>query len=145
MAYDGLCSGGFYIQGKVVKLIIAGGRDYVFSDQDYADLWKLHKMLKVTEVVSGRAKGADYYGELWADSAGVPVKPFPADWEKYKRPNGKNPAGAIRNAEMAKYGGQEGAAVLFPGGSGTENMYVQAKKYGLRIFDWRKEPREGLE
>ncbi|KKM08597.1 hypothetical protein LCGC14_1723590 [marine sediment metagenome] len=112
-----------------MKLIIAGGRDYTFSPADIINLDKLNERIKVDEVVSGQARGADTCGELWAKSLGIPVKQFPADWEKY----GKQ-AGFIRNAEMAQYAD---AVVLFPGGKGTEHMYNIARKHKLTIYDWR--------
>lgn len=119
-----------------MKVIIAGGRDYVFTDQDEADLDRLYDQIGITEVVSGRARGADTCGEEWARKRGLPVTPFPANWKLHGRA-----AGPIRNEEMARYVGAAGAVVLLPGGTGTQNMHEQAKKHGLQIFDWRTEPR----
>jgi hypothetical protein len=56
----------------------------------------------------------------------VPVKQFPADWNKYGKA-----AGPIRNAQMAKYAD---AVILFPGGRGTANMRKLAKEHGLEIL-----------
>ncbi|KKM95698.1 hypothetical protein LCGC14_1185570 [marine sediment metagenome] len=112
-----------------MKLIIAGGRDYTFSPANLLNLNKLSKRVGVDEVVSGHARGADTCGEEWAISLDIPVKVFPADWEKY----GKQ-AGFIRNAEMAQYAD---AVVLFPGGKGTEHMYNIARKHKLTIYNWR--------
>lgn len=109
-----------------MKLIIAGGRNYRIES---SDIINLNQIDDVTEVVSGGAKGADYYGELWAETRGIPVRLFLADWIKY----GKS-AGAIRNREMARYAD---AVVLLPGGNGTNSMFEEAKKAGLKIFDWR--------
>lgn len=122
-----------------MRLIIAGGRDYKFSVDDFEKLEKLHRQHKVTEVVSGKAKsivdgetrGADWYGEVWAYERQIPIKPFPADWKTHGKA-----AGPIRNAEMAKYAD---ACVLFPGGRGTQSMYEEAKKAGIEIFDYRGE------
>ena len=56
----------------------------------------------ITEVVSGLARGPDTYGKYWADHAGIPVKPFPAEWtDKYGQYN--KAAGIIRNTKMADY------------------------------------------
>jgi hypothetical protein len=110
-----------------MKLIIAGGRYYAFTE---ADREFLDSMLdEVTEVVSGGATGADKCGELWANLNGIPIKLFAADWNLLGRK-----AGPIRNQQMAEYAD---AVVLFPGGKGTESMYNNAKKYGLKIFDRR--------
>ena len=112
-----------------MKLIIAGGRDYKFSSADIINLDKLSERIGVDEVVSGHARGADTCGEFWARSLSIPIKQFPADWEKY----GKQ-AGFIRNTEMAQYAD---AVVLFPGGKGTDHMYSIARQHKLVIYDWR--------
>ena len=113
-----------------MKLIIAGGRDYIGNRDDHKFLDALHKINIVTEVVSGCAKGADKMGEVWANLRGIPIKKFPADWNTF----GKS-AGHKRNKEMALYAD---AVVLFPGGRGTDSMYKEAKKVGLSIYDNRK-------
>ena len=116
----------------MTRLIIAGGRDYQFTARDRE---RLDGIPFVKEVVSGAAKGADTCGEEWARSKGIPIKRFPADWDKY----GKN-AGIIRNGEMARYVacfGPGGALALFPGGTGTDNMHLLAENHQLIIYDWR--------
>ena len=112
-----------------MKLIIAGGRDYLFSPEDYLRLNMLSKRIKITEIVSGKARGADTCGESWATSLHIPIKEFKADWDRWDKR-----AGSIRNTDMAKYAD---AVVLFPGGTGTENMHEAAKEYKLKIYDWR--------
>jgi len=114
-----------------MKTIIAGGRDYKFTPSDIQTLNKLLITQHITEVVSGAARGADTCGEEWAAKHGLPVKQFPANWDKY----GKS-AGFKRNKQMAEYAD---AAVLFPGGAGTDSMFELARKHGLRIFDYRHE------
>ena len=110
-----------------MKLIIAGGRDYELTVQDYS---KLNRILpRVTEIVSGGARGADACGELWATLNHITLKRFPADWKRY----GKR-AGMLRNEQMGKYAD---AVALFPGGKGTQNMFKIAKRNGLQIFDFR--------
>lgn len=112
-----------------MKLIIAGGRDYVFTGEDEVHLDEIHAQTPVTEVVSGRAQGADAEGERWARNNGLPVSAFPPDWNMH----GKK-AGPRRNADMARYAD---ALVLFPGGKGTRSMYNEAKRAGLEIWDFR--------
>lgn len=48
--------------------------------------------------MSGAARGVDTMGENIAFIQGIPVKSFPADWDKY----GKR-AGYLRNREMGLY------------------------------------------
>ena len=112
-----------------MKTIIAGGRDYNLTPEDYALLDKLLIELPITEVVSGCARGADACGETWAVTRKIPVKPFPADWDKHSRA-----AGPVRNSEMAEYAE---ACVLFPGGRGTGDMLKKATAKGLKIIDLR--------
>jgi len=108
-----------------MKTIIAGGRDYYLTKEDFEFL----KNLQITEVISGGAYGADKGGEIFAEQNKIPLKIFPANWAEYGKA-----AGHIRNEQMAKYGEQ---VVLFPGGKGTENMFKNAQKYKLKIVDQR--------
>ncbi len=79
-----------------MKTIIAGPR--------YIDDYKiLHLALQdinwtITEVVSGCANGVDQLGEKYANTYDIPIKRFPADWDRYDKR-----AGYLRNKEMAEY------------------------------------------
>lgn len=108
-----------------MKVIIAGGRDYQISVEDYQKLNEIH----ISEVVSGCASGADKGGEKYAKNKQIPVRKFPANWEEHGRA-----AGPIRNREMAQYAD---AVVLFRGGRGTESMKAEAEKAGIAIYDFR--------
>src|SRR5574343_1294705 len=110
----------------MVRLIIAGGRDYQFTPKDKQYLDDIHDEFGVECVISGCAKGADLCGEEWAKSRGIPVEQFPADWKTHGRA-----AGPIRNEQMAKVAT---AVVLFPGGTGTRSMEGIAFQYGLVMF-----------
>jgi hypothetical protein len=79
-----------------MKVIIAGSR--TFDCYEALDYIVKHSNFEITEVVSGTAPGADQLGEKWAMANDIPIKKFPANWNKH----GKS-AGFIRNAEMAKY------------------------------------------
>lgn len=119
-----------------MKTIIAGGRNYYFTEADIA--W-LNTIDGITEVVSGMASGADTCGEDWAISKGIPVKRSPAQWHLY----GKR-AGSIRNQEMADYAD---ALVVFPGGTGTTDMVKRATAKKMKIFrisDNQNNPLSGL-
>jgi hypothetical protein len=101
-----------------MKTIIAGSRD--FNDFDYmkAYLATIPPWIEITEVVSGCAQGADTLGEKWAELKRIPVKRFPAEWERL----GKR-AGPIRNAEMGIYA--EGLIAFWDGKSrGTQHMIL---------------------
>jgi len=82
---------------------------------------------EITTVISGCAKGADTFGEQYAEEHGIPVERHPADWERFGRS-----AGPHRNHEMAQCA-EALIAVLYPGSRGTENMIQEAKDAGLKI------------
>lgn len=111
-----------------MRLIISGGRNYKFTNADITLLDNMRD--KITEIITGGAKGADTEGLIYAEVHSIPVKVFMAVWSKFGRS-----AGHIRNRDMAIYAD---AVVLFPGGRGTESMYQFAVTQGLVIFDYRK-------
>lgn len=79
-----------------MKVIIAGSREIT-------DKWSIVEAVGATdwiisEVVSGTAKGVDILGEEWAKIHKIPIKQFPANWDKYGKA-----AGFRRNEEMAEY------------------------------------------
>lgn len=113
-----------------MKLIIAGGRNYVFRPSDYYLLDSCFRAVK--EVVSGHAAGADAGGERWAQLNDIRIQTFPAHWTAHGRA-----AGPIRNRQMAAYAD---AVALFPGGRGTANMLEEAFKARLLVFDFRQYP-----
>ncbi|MCZ6524218.1 MAG: SLOG family protein [Alphaproteobacteria bacterium] len=128
-----------------MKRIIAGGRrygtklgheHYEFCPDDVSLLDQVAENFDIAEVVSGRCKGADLCGESWAESRGIPVKPFPAEWDKDSTandPNGKR-AAYVRNLAMVRYAD---AVALFPGGKGTGMIEAIAKAHIIRISDCR--------
>lgn len=109
-----------------MKIIVAGGRDFVPTDDDWFLLRDLLKKHDCTEIVSGHCidekgnvRGADLMGERIARRLDIKCVPFPADWNRL----GKC-AGPVRNMKMAIYAD---AAILFPGGSGTDDMRKKMK------------------
>jgi len=82
-----------------IRLCIFGSRgfdDYLWLEEEIRRRYGgLYDQL---EIVSGHARGADRLGELFADTNRVPIKLFPAEWDKY----GKS-AGMKRNLQMAQY------------------------------------------
>lgn len=107
-----------------MKTIIAGSRDRSLSSVDK----ELLATLGITEVVCGGARGIDTDGRLWAEEQGIPVKMFPADWNKY----GKS-AGCIRNEEMAVYADM--LVAFWDGESrGTKHMIRVAGEAGLKVI-----------
>jgi len=108
-----------------MKVIVAGSR--TFTDYELLKLTCDNIKNKITEIVSGGARGADKLGEQYAVESGFSIKQFPADWDRW----GKS-AGYKRNAEMAEYAD---ALIAFWDGSskGTKHMIDLAKKNNLKI------------
>jgi len=122
-----------------MKWIIAGDRNMVPKEHHVNFLDLQRDLFKFDEVVSGKARGADIFGEIWANEHGIPVKEFPADWDKFGRA-----AGPIRNGQMAEYGDAL-IAFLAPGSKGTKNMIEQAQKKGLFVLVYNLEEDENYE
>ncbi len=111
-----------------MKLIIAGSRNITDIDIVLKALITLVPLNRVKEVVSGTARGVDKLGERWAQTMKVPIKKFPANWDKF----GKS-AGYRRNEEMAQYA--DALLAIWDGESkGTKHMIDLANKYGLKIY-----------
>lgn len=77
-----------------MKVIIAGGRDF----DNYLLMCNELRYMDITEVVCGKARGADSLGEKWAQDNHIPITYFSADWDQYGRA-----AGIIRNHQMGDY------------------------------------------
>jgi hypothetical protein len=138
----------------MIKLIIFGGREYADYENVKSNLDRiLQNITEPIEIVSGRCNqgepvhvtdegvfvcGADGLGEKYAKEKGYPVKPFPADWEKY----GKT-AGWVRNNQMGDYGTH---AVGFWDGisKGTKMMFdiAVAKKLKVKQVMYEPKPRK---
>lgn len=121
-----------------MKLIIAGSRD--ISEEEALE--RIDSVLgdipvspdQIIEVVSGGARGPDHAGEVWARRHKISILIFPADWEKHGKA-----AGPIRNIEMAKYVGMDGALLpIWDGRSrGTQHMMQTAREHGVLVLNWR--------
>jgi hypothetical protein len=115
-----------------MKCVIAGSRKITnydlireaFTLCDWSD--------KITEIVSGKAKGVDTLGEEVAKEFGLKVKPFPADWDTHKRA-----AGPIRNEQMAKYTDIAIVVMIKGGSNGSRHMIhcMERKKKPVMVFE----------
>ncbi len=114
-----------------MKVIIAGSRDLT----DYSEITKAitNSKFKITEVVSGAARGVDKMGERWARENGVSCKQFPADWKGQSKQ-----AGYLRNVRMADYA--DALIALWDGKSkGTRHMINIARRKKLWVYVWKAE------
>ena len=100
-----------------------GWEDYILTIEILDEI----KLLQgIDLVIHGCARGADQLGKHWAESRGVPVMEFPAEWDKY----GKS-AGPIRNRQMLWRGKPNMVLAFhrdFQHSKGTANMVEIARK-----------------
>lgn len=113
-----------------MKLIVCGGRNWTEYDKIYFVLNGIRDTYGITEIVNGGATGVDYCARIWADNSNIPLKTFPADWDKYRLR-----AGPIRNQLMAEYAD---GCIAFPGGKGTDDMFNKANERKLQVWDFRQ-------
>lgn len=116
-----------------MRLLIAGGRGYIFKQEDIDLLDMIAEKVEIEIVITGGATGADAYGEQWAKARGIPTVIIPPDWAQY----GKS-AGPRRNKLMVLLCD---TVVLFPGGKGTQSTYDFAVKHDRKIVDVKNLPR----
>lgn len=124
-----------------MRVLVTGGRTFKDRAWLWAGLDLLHSMDPITEVIEGGATGADTIAYEWAYAKEVRCTVVPAQWETYSRglkAGQKNPAGAIRNAEMAKM--KPDYVLACPGGPGTANMIETAAAHGLKTVYLEKMP-----
>lgn len=115
-----------------MKVIIAGSRH--LDSYEEVDLAIKRSGFNITQICSGGSLGVDRNGEIYAMKHNISLRPFPAEWNKYR-----NAAGPIRNRQMAEYA--DALIALWDGESrGTKNMIVEAHKRNLRIYvkDYKK-------
>jgi len=114
--------------GRVMRVIVCGGRNYRDRAAVFAALDRLHAERGIDFLIQGVADGADYLAWQWADERGVPCGSYPAQWDEH----GKR-AGPIRNQEMIDEGKADGV-VAFPGGKGTADLVQRAAAAGLKVW-----------
>lgn len=110
-----------------MRVIIAGGRDYTFDNEDIEFLENLYLGRPFTAVLCGGATGADAEGARWAKRRGIPVEHYLADWSGHGRA-----AGPIRNQAMVDVAD---ALIAFPGGRGTADVTRRARLAGLQVWE----------
>lgn len=113
-----------------MRLIIAGSRD--LTDPLYIDMMSAaiaQHGWNPSRVLSGRAKGIDTLGEIWARENDVEVEPYPADWNLHGKA-----AGPIRNRQMAE---NADALLLIRkrDSRGSLSMLNEANRLGILVID----------
>lgn len=111
-----------------MKVIIAGSRTGFVAKNVFEAVDESPFVGKITEVVSGTARGVDKDGEYYAHCHDLPIKKFPADWEKYGKA-----AGVYRNEEMAEYA--DALVAVWDGKSrGTYHMIKTMERMGKPVY-----------
>ena len=126
------------------NIIIAGSRnftDYEIVKKSLKNFLVLKNTSDKPTIICGMARGADMLGYRLAKEYKLPLKEFPADWNRF----GKR-AGHIRNEQMAKYAHEYKNGVLLAfwdlKSKGTKSMIELAKKYNLEIHVFNFEGEE---
>lgn len=106
------------------RILVCGGRD--FEDKNSMDyvLGEAQKYWFAPQfcIIQGGAKGADAMAKAWAMYRGICCITVDANWDFHG-----NRAGPIRNSWMLHYCNPD-FVIVFPGGTGTADMYKQARK-----------------
>ena len=126
-----------------LRVLVCGGRDYGYRTNEKTgqreryepEITRLYHTLDLVReatsrplvIIEGEQRGADLLAREWAESRGVEVRGFPADWDKYKKR-----AGFIRNRQMLDEG-KPHAVVAFPGGVGTRMMIELSRREGIPV------------
>ena len=117
------------------KVIIAGSRGFsnykLIKEKCNEYLGEKRKEYNII-IISGGARGADTFGEKYAQDEGFSLEVFPANWNKF----GKS-AGFIRNEQMAEVAD---ALIAFWDGKshGTKHMIeiMKNKKLLVRVVNY---------
>lgn len=112
-----------------MKLLVTGGREWRDGGFVSRQLWAIHRKTPIKVLVEGGATGWDEYCRLWAESQGIEVRTYKAEWSRY----GKR-AGGIRNLVMLVQE-QPDLVLAGPGGKGTRNMIAHAKTQGYKVLE----------
>lgn len=113
----------------MTRVLVCGGREFDDVSLLAVEMEKVWRRFGYPAVIiHGDARGADRLAEEWAIRHGVPVKAYPADWERDGRA-----AGPIRNQRMLDEGKPD-LVVAFPGGAGTADLVRRAKAAGVEVL-----------
>lgn len=116
-----------------MRVLVCGSRSYRNEEQMFASLDRFHELYPITVLIEGEQRGADLMARKWAESRGIEVAKFPADWNNLGRK-----AGPLRNRQMLLEG-QPQVVIAFPRGPlsasfGTRDMVGIARRARLRTI-----------
>lgn len=114
-----------------MRVLVCGTRSY-FNEPFMRSV--LEKLDKGAVIIEGEASGADSQARVVAESLGLAVEKFPANWSKYGRS-----AGFVRNTQMLQEGHPDEVYAFFEDlgayekSKGTKNMIAQASRVGIPV------------
>lgn len=107
-----------------MKVAVIGSRSFT----DYDELKRTLSAIKITEIISGGADGADKLAEQYATENNIPTKIFLPDWKK----NGRA-AGFMRNTDIIN---EAELVVAFWDGqsNGTKDSITKAENQNKKVL-----------
>jgi len=110
------------MENQTMRVIVSGTR--TIEDYDFV-LNAIHLSgFNPLMIVSGKARGPDRLGELFAKVHQIPVQIFPADWTTGKT------AGFVRNLQMAEYA--DALVAIWDGFSNGTRHMIQCMNYAKK-------------
>ncbi len=108
-----------------MRVLVCGSRTWRYGGKVYE---RLRQLPRGTHVIHGGARGADFLAATCADSLGMKVECFPADWKNEGRS-----AGVQRNLLMLQQ--QPDLVIAFWDGksTGTAHTIREAEKRGIPV------------
>lgn len=107
-----------------MTIVVCGGRDY--ADAERVDR-VLTLLMPFDRVLQGGATGADQLARRWCELVDVECVDVEANWDEYGKA-----AGPIRNQAMIEM--RPDVVLAFPGGRGTADMVLRARKAGVLVL-----------
>lgn len=114
----------------LTRILICGSRDWTEKSLIYHAISEALKHGAI-EIIHGGARGADSIAGQIAETLKIPVRVFPAQWDKYGKA-----AGFRRNIEMLNQLDQDDMVLAFQlnGSRGTQLTINEARKRGISCF-----------
>lgn len=119
-----------------MRILICGDRNW----HDGVAIREILAKFLPDVVIEGEARGADTFARLSAESMGITVEKYPADWNTYGKA-----AGPIRNSQMLREGKPDvivGFHYNVSESKGTRDMLTRAKASGKPTFIYDGELKE---
>lgn len=110
-----------------MKVLVCGDRNWT---REVSIRKRLSKLPEDTVIIDGGARGADTLARVVAESLGLKVIEFPADWDRHGKA-----AGPIRNRQMLDE--KPGLVIAFhpdlSKSKGTADTVSEAKRRGIPV------------